>query len=175
MKFSVGDIVRIGKGKAEWRIVSTRYGERTLKQVGGCGVREDYLCNLTLLRTKEQDDQMKKEKEMTSKLYQIKDTETFVVQIGVNQEGKAVVETKGTGEIKVVDKATLVEVVPYTISVRNIVDGIYKQFITKPGAVNLEDVLIIAGKLYTVEILNTKAGDARDLPANAQRLVSAPI
>ena len=97
-KYNVGDIVRIGNGKSEWKITrSLSYGTHGLKCATSNSVREEYSSNLTLIRTKEQNEQQKQEIKMASKLYQIKGTETYINQIGTNQEGKAVVEVRGTG------------------------------------------------------------------------------
>ena len=78
-KYNVGDIVRIGNGKSEWKITrGLSYGTHGLKCTTSNSVREEYLSNLTLIRTKGQNEQQKQEIKMTSKLYQIKGTKNDV-------------------------------------------------------------------------------------------------
>lgn len=62
--------------------------------------------------------------------------------IGTNSQNKYLIEEKGTGEIHVVDKEKLEEVLPYTFSVRY--NGTSKEyhFIGEPDTVNKKDILI---------------------------------
>ena len=61
-----------------------------------------------------------KEKKMTDKLYEIsRGTETlYGHKLATNSQGQWVMEIKGTGDVIAVDKATVQEVLPYTIAVQ---------------------------------------------------------
>ena len=61
-----------------------------------------------------------KEKKMTNKLYEIsRGTETlYGHKLATNSQGQWVMEVKGTGDVIAVDKATVQEVLPYTIAVQ---------------------------------------------------------
>lgn len=75
-------------------------------------------------------------------------TTGYGTHIGTNSQNKYLIEEKTSGEIHVLDKADLEEVLPYTFRVK--MDGQDYHYVGQPGTVKVGDLL-----------LNTEAGNLR--------------
>lgn len=162
-----------------WRIVDC-YGrqicaKQAVLECGGLGatrhVNEDP-SNYTWVAASidEHQHNVKKER-LKMKLYQIKDTDTFVTRLATNSEGLAVVEVKGTGMVQSVNPSLLIEVVPYTICAARVDGKGTAHFAAKEGAWSKDDVFALGGLLWVVSDLNTKMDGAKELKAKKMATV----
>lgn len=97
---------------------------------------------------------------MTNQLFQIKDTETYGHKLATNSAGKIVFEVKGTGALLTVDKADLIEVMPYTVEVYYLGDNSHGySFFAKEGEVKEGDLVVCRGysNLMIVTKVNTRS------------------
>lgn len=88
---------------------------------------------------------VEKEKEMTKDtLYEIKrgDQTLFGTKLAVNSQGQWVMEVKGSGEVVAVDKNTVFEVVPYTISVQYQEGGTVYEYLNEKRDLEVGDFFI---------------------------------
>ena len=99
-----------------------------------------------------------KKEQLKMKLYQIKDTDTFVTRLATNSEGLAVVEEKGTGKVSSIDPGLLIEVVPFTIEARD-TKGTIRHFSANKDFWEVNDVFPFEGNLYVVSGVGSNGGD----------------
>lgn len=108
-------------------------------------------------------------KEITNmqKLYTWKkdDKEFYGNYLATNSDGKFVMEEKGTGEIHVVDKKDVEEVIPHTVDVKFVGNGKTKySYFAEKGKWNKGDLLVINAAsgvaLVTVQAVDTKSTSA---------------
>ena len=86
-----------------------------------------------------------KEKKMTDKLYEIsRGTETlYGHKLATNSQGQWVMEIKGTGDVIAVDKATVQEVLPYTIAVQFETGKQTYSYLAEAGKYQIGDFYIV--------------------------------
>lgn len=174
MTITIGDYVKFPWGKVVYKVKRVRgFHLDVVNTKNGLTLTNysiEYFVKLDPEITKEQE-----KKVMENTLYQIKETEFFCHQIGTNQQGKFVVELKGTGEIKVVDKDQLIEVVPYTVCLMDKFTSKKEFFIVEPEKLKKGEILMGGSTFYVVTDVDTKVKIAKDLPKNLLRLVTEAI
>lgn len=86
-----------------------------------------------------------KEQKMTNKLYEIsRGTETlYGHKLATNSQGQWVMEIKGTGDVIAVDKATVQEVLPYTIAVQFETGKQTYSYLAEAGKYQIGDFYIV--------------------------------
>lgn len=81
-------------------------------------------------------------KDMTKVLYQLADTEMYCYRIATDSQGRAVIEIKGTNEIRAVDPKDLVEVLPYSVGIQFAGGSTVYHYWATPGELAVGDMLI---------------------------------
>lgn len=157
--FQVGQIVRDNASGKLWEVVSTTCNGRVMqrrKNVDSGEVRwcDERVGDYTLARA----DDQQNAKGNIMKLYQIKDTDTFVSRLATNSEGLAVVEEKGTGKVSAINPDLLIEVVPFTIETKD-VKGNVRHFSANKDFWEVNDVFPFEGNLYVVSKIGSNGGD----------------
>lgn len=174
MTFQVGDVVRLKTGTAHQKVVRLRSNGRRMdtNYIETHHFYSNRDCSdFTLVSGKEH-------KTMTQQptLYKViaeKDAYgTFLVN---NSEGQMVLEMKGAaGTVRAFKKEELEEVVPYTILVRT-TDGNNQHYTATKGSVDLGDLLVWGTKMGQVQKLDTRQGNAQELPAKIQKVATTPL
>lgn len=92
-------------------------------------------------------DQLKKEEAKMDKdaLYEIKrgDETLFAHKLGVNSQGRWVIEVKGSGEVLAVNKDIVSEVLPYTVNLKFGKQGKDYAYFDEKRSVKKGDVLVV--------------------------------
>lgn len=144
-KFKVGDLVTIGgSNKVAEIIFKDGCDYYKYKYLISGAVNGGYAHYLKLYTGEiENIETDKNKKPMTLYSFPKADGSTgYGAHIGTNSQNKYLIEEKGTGEIHVLDKEVLEEVLPYTYSVRYNGNGAEYDFIGEPGTVAKGDFLI---------------------------------
>lgn len=97
-----------------------------------------------------------KEKEMSNKLYEFELTgiKQFGTQIATNQDGKAVIEIKPSGDVILMDMKDLTEVVPYKVSISKIGSGVKSTIEIEKGKLDVNDIVFTnTGEMYRVDVI----------------------
>lgn len=106
------------------------------------------------------------ESTMTNTLYTFKKsdgTDAFGIHIGTNSQNKFLIEEKVTGEIHVLDKKDLEEVLPYTFSAK--MGNSETHYIGTPDALKVDDILLCTSgstpQIAVVTAVDTKNKSAK--------------
>ena len=90
-------------------------------------------------------------------------TEAFGTHIGTNSQNKFLIEEKVTGEIHVLDKKDLEEVLPYTFSAK--MGNSETHYIGNPDALKVDDILLCTSgstpQIAVVTAVDTKNKSAK--------------
>lgn len=136
--FKVGDMVTKMNGKKPFKITSV-YGQTVY------GIYSH--SNNSVTAYKNDLKYYERENNMTTKstLYELKKDGATVYgsHIGTDSNGNFIMEIKGGGGIIAVKKTELVEVIPYTFSVR--IGGKNQSFIGSAGSVEKGEILVYTG------------------------------
>lgn len=165
-KFNVGDIVikKYGKKPAEITYSYDRYnhydGRYSCKYLHSNQTFDSYGIDLKLYEG--ETDEMATEKT----LYTFKKsdgTDAFGTHIGTNSQNKFLIEEKVTGEIHVLDKKDLEEVLPYTFSAK--MGNSETHYIGTPDALKVDDILLCTSgstpQIAVVTAVDTKNKSAK--------------
>jgi hypothetical protein len=143
-KFNVGDLVTVGEGKKVAKIIYTdAWDYCKFKFLISGAVQAGYKSWLKPYKGPiENIENIEDKKTMTLYSFPKADGSTgYGAHIGTNSQNKYLIEEKASGEIHVLDKEKLEEVLPYTYSVRYNTGSEY-DFIGEPGTVAKGDILI---------------------------------
>ena len=164
-KFKVGDVIISKHGKypleviriSNWEDYNLRYLHNGKPyKVDKWSINSNYeLYNPT-----------ESESTMTNTLYTFKKsdgTDAFGTHIGTNSQNKFLIEEKVTGEIHVLDKKDLEEVLPYTFSAK--MGNSETHYIGTPDALKVDDILLCTSgstpQIAVVTAVDTKNKSAK--------------
>lgn len=163
--FNVGDVIISKNGKYPLEVTRIdKWGDYTLKylhngkhnSVGKWNINSNY----KLYNPSES------ESTMTNTLYTFKKsdgTDAFGTHIGTNSQNKFLIEEKVTGEIHVLDKKDLEEVLPYTFSAK--MGNSETHYIGTPDALKVDDILLCTSgstpQIAVVTAVDTKNKSAK--------------
>ena len=164
-KFNVGDVIISKNGKYPLEVTRIdNWGEYDLRylhngklhNVGQWTINSNY----KLYNPSES------ESTMTNTLYTFKKsdgTDAFGTHIGTNSQNKFLIEEKVTGEIHVLDKKDLEEVLPYTFSAK--MGNSETHYIGTPDALKVDDILLCTSgstpQIAVVTAVDTKNKSAK--------------
>ena len=165
-KFNVGDIVTKAYGKKpaqityEYNRYDRQNGYYSCKYLHSNQTFTAYGIDLKLYEG--ETDEMATEKT----LYTFKKsdgTDAFGTHIGTNSQNKFLIEEKVTGEIHVLDKKDLEEVLPYTFSAK--MGNSETHYIGNPDALKVDDILLCTSgstpQIAVVTAVDTKNKSAK--------------
>lgn len=163
-KFKVGDIVISKKGKYPLKVISLPPYSNGSWALGYLHKNvTNYVDNWNIIENYylyESSETMSTE---TLYSFDLNGVPTFGTHIGTNSQNKFIIEQKGTGDIHILDKDQLEEVLPYTFSAN--ISGSEQHYIGTPDVLKVGDILLCtAGSSPTVAVVtavDTKNKSAR--------------
>ena len=164
-KFKVGDVIISKQGKYPLEVTFIdELGNYTLKYLHDGKLREAYEWNIN--SNYELYNPTESESTMTNTLYTFKKsdgTDAFGTHIGTNSQNKFLIEEKVTGEIHVLDKKDLEEVLPYTFSAK--MGNSETHYIGTPDTLKVDDILLCTSgstpQIAVVTAVDTKNKSAK--------------
>jgi len=114
-----------------------------------------------------------------NKLYEIKTdiTTLYGHKLAVNSQGQWVMEIKGTGAVLAVSKASVQEVLPYTIGVQFTLGKIVYHYLSEAGKYQVGDICVLDAPLgrsiVQVVALDTKSTGATKVFTPLAKLLTA--
>ena len=163
-EFNVGDVIISKRGKYPLEVIHiTSWEQYTLKYLHNGKYHEVDRWNID--SNYELYNPSESESTMTNTLYTFKKsdgTDAFGTHIGTNSQNKFLIEEKVTGEIHVLDKNDLEEVLPYTFSAK--MGNSETHYIGTPDALKVDDILLCTSG-STPQIAVVTAVDTRNKSA----------
>ena len=163
--FKVGDIVTklYGKKPAEITYVSGNgygYSNISCKYLES---RQTFYANANELKIYEGEDEEMAETKTLYSFTKDDGTVAYGTHIGTNSSNQYLIEEKVTGQIHVLDKKKLEEVLPYTFSAK--MGNSENHYIGTPGSLKKDDILLYTGssspQIAVVTGVDTKNKSAR--------------
>lgn len=164
-KFKVGDVIISKHGKYPLEVIRIdQWDHHSLKYLhNGKPYGAD---NWTIEANYKLYNPSESESTMTNTLYTFKKsdgTDAFGTHIGTNSQNKFLIEEKVTGEIHVLDKKDLEEVLPYTFSAK--MGNSETHYIGTPDTLKVDDILLCTSgntpQIAVVTAVDTKNKSAK--------------
>lgn len=169
-KFKVGDVVVSKRGFRPLEVISIdpRWGDCTLYYLHNRRIKVESKWHMEE-GYKLYEHQENAETSMANDLYSFKGSDgtlAFGIHIGTNSQNKFLIEEKETGEIHILDREDLEEVLPYTFSVSTYNSFRETHFIGKRDRLKVGDILLYTGdgapKIVFVTAVDTKNRGAKE-------------
>jgi len=183
-KFNVGDLITVGEGKKVAQIIYTDdWDYCKFKYLISGAVQAGYNSWLKPYKGPiENIENIENEKTMTLYSFAKSDGSTgYGTHVGTNSQNKYLIEEKSTGEIHLLDKEQLEEVLPYTYSIRYNGTGSEYDFIGEPGTVAKGDILIqfTSSNSSAIQLVQVTEVDTKSRKAtkrfNGLKVLTQPI
>lgn len=164
-KFKVGDVIISKHGKYPLKVIRINSWEDYI--LSYLHNDEPHLVHkLNIEANYELYNPSESESTMTNTLYTFKKsdgTDAFGTHIGTNSQNKFLIEEKVTGEIHVLDKKDLEEVLPYTFSAK--MGNSENHYIGTPDTLKVDDILLCTSgstpQIAVVTAVDTKNKSAK--------------
>jgi hypothetical protein len=164
-KFKVGDVIISKHGKYPLEVIRIDYWEDYNLRYLHNG-KPHHVDKWNIEANYELYNPSESESTMTNTLYTFKKsdgTDAFGTHIGTNSQNKFLIEEKVTGEIHVLDKKDLEEVLPYTFSAK--MGNSENHYIGTPDALKVDDILLCTSgstpQIAVVTAVDTKNKSAK--------------
>jgi len=164
-KFKVGDVIISKLGKYPLEVIRIdNWGEYDLRYLHNGKLHD--VSKWTINSNYKLYNPSESESTMTNTLYTFKKsdgTDAFGTHIGTNSQNKFLIEEKVTGEIHVLDKKDLEEVLPYTFSAK--MGNSETHYIGTPDTLKVDDILLCTSgstpQIAVVTAVDTKNKSAK--------------
>jgi hypothetical protein len=169
-EFKVGDVIVSKRGFRPLEVISIdpRWGDCTLYYLHNRKIKVESKADMEE-HYKLYEHQENAKTTMANNLYSFKRSDGTLalgIHIGTNSQNKFLIEEKETGEIHILDREDLEEVLPYTFSVSTYNSFRETHFIGKRDRLKVGDILLYTGdgapKIVFVTAVDTKNRGAKE-------------